>query len=222
LPTEITAGLHVGAVSEREDVRDALVARGGITSFDSLPKGARVGTSSLRRQSQIRAVRSDLMMEPVRGNVDTRLRKVEGGGFDAVILASAGLRRLGHADRITEYLDESLVLPAVGQGALGIQTRADDKAINEIVKGLDHAATHAECAAERAFLAGLGGGCIVPIAALAKINGDDLHLRGLVASPDGAESIRGEGTGPARAPEALGRKLADELISRGADRLLSV
>lgn len=222
LPTEITPGLHIGAITRREDVRDALVARKGIASFDSLPEGACIGTSSLRRQAQIKAARQDLVLEPVRGNVDTRVRKVDGGGFDAVILASAGLRRLGHADRITQYLDESLVLPAVGQGALGIQTRADDADTNELVWGLDHEETHAACVAERAFLLGLGGGCIVPIAALAKIAGNELHIRGLVASPDGVEIIRGESSGLAADAQSAGRRLADELISRGANRLLSI
>jgi hydroxymethylbilane synthase len=221
LPTEMTPGLQIAAISRREDVRDALVARKGISSFDSLPWGAMVGTSSLRRQAQIKAYRADLVMKAVRGNVDTRVRKVEDGAFDAVILASAGLRRLGYADRITEYIDESLVLPAVGQGALAIQTRAGDETVCEIVKGLNHSETQSACSAERAMLAGLGGGCIVPIAALARLRGTDLHLKGLVASPDGAEVIRAETTGAAASPESVGRGLAEKLLSLGAGRLLA-
>jgi hydroxymethylbilane synthase len=221
LPTEITPGLTIGAIGEREDVRDALVARSGISGFNGLPIGARIGTSSLRRQSQLHYARSDLALFPIRGNVDTRLRKLDSGDFDAVVLASAGLRRLGRADRITEYLSEDLMLPAVGQGALAIQIRADDQLLADLVMPLDHRQSRLACSAERAFLRGLGGGCLVPIAALATVEDDTLTLRGLVASPDGSEVIRGLETGPAGEPDVVGDRLACDLLGRGADRLLA-
>jgi hydroxymethylbilane synthase len=220
LPTELPAGLQIGSITEREDVRDALVSGGGKT-FIELPPGALIGTSSLRRHAQLRAARPDLMIEPVRGNLDTRLRKLDEGNFDAIILAAAGLRRLGYADRITEYLSEELMLSAVGQGALAIETRADDQAVNEIVRRINHQPTERACHAERAFLKGLGGGCLVPIAALGKIEGDEVSLDGLVAAPDGTEIVRGREKGLAVEAEIVGRKLADELLRRGAGRLLS-
>jgi hydroxymethylbilane synthase len=220
LPTEFIDGLHIGAICEREDMRDALVTRLGIDCFNQLPQRARVGTSSLRRVAQIRAVRPDLVTIPVRGNVDTRLRKLDLGQYDALVLAAAGLRRLGHRDRITEYLGPELMLSAVGQGALAVETRADDPEVNQIVRALDHEPTRLACQAERAFLKGLGGGCLVPIAALGRIEGQDLTLAGLVAKPDGSEIVRGHERGPAADAEAIGERLARQLIERGADRLL--
>jgi hydroxymethylbilane synthase len=220
LPTELPAGLQIGAICEREDVRDALVARAGIKSFVELPGRALIGTSSLRRQAQLLAARPDLVIEPIRGNVDTRLRKLDEGSYDAIVLAAAGLHRLGHADRITERLSEELMVPAVGQGALAIETRANDSVIDEIIHALDHEATRLACRAERAFLRGLGGGCLVPIAAHATIEADLMTLNGLVASPDGSEIVRERRSGPSRAPEILGQQLADELLARGAERLL--
>lgn len=220
LPTELPAGLHIGAITEREDVRDALVARDGIVSFDDLPPHARVGTSSLRRQAQVRAVRPDLLLTAVRGNVDTRLRKVDSGEYDAVILASAGLHRLGYGNRITQYLSEDLVLPAVGQGALAIEARRDNAAVAELIEGLDHEPTRTACLSERAFLKGLGGGCLVPIAALGTIAGEKLTLRGLVASPDGGEIVRSEAHGQTSDCLAIGSRLAGDLLGRGARRLL--
>jgi hydroxymethylbilane synthase len=220
LPTELPAGLHVGAICEREDVRDALVAKGGVQSFDGLPQGAVIGTSSLRRQAQILAARRDLLILPVRGNVDTRLRKLDSGEYDAIVLAAAGLHRLGFDHRITEHLSEELVLPAVGQGALAIETRSDDKIVNEVVQSLDHNSTRQACKAERAFLKGLGGGCLVPIAAHARLQNGNLSLSGLVASPDGAELIRGRQSGVMEDAESIGERLAGELIGRGADRIL--
>lgn len=222
LPTDLPAGLHIGAICEREDVRDALVARGPIKSFSQLPERAVIGTSSLRRQAQLRAARSDLVTEPVRGNVDTRLRKLDEGQFDAIVLAAAGLHRLGHANRITEYLSEDLMLPAVGQGALAIETRADDAATREIIHALDHEATRLACRAERAFLKGLGGGCLVPIAALARIESGVMTLNGLVARPDGSEVVRDRRSGPSLDAELIGQQLADELLARGAERLLGI
>jgi hydroxymethylbilane synthase len=220
LPTELPAGLHIGAICEREDVRDALVARGAIRSFNELPRGGLMGTSSLRRQAQLRAARPDLVIEPVRGNVETRLRKLDEGKYDAIVLAAAGLHRLGYANRITEHLNEQLMLPAVGQGALAVESREDDSATAEIIRALDHQPTRLACAAERAFLKGLGGGCLVPIAANAKIASDKMTLNGLVARPDGSESIRGEQSGSPNDAELIGRQLAEDLLARGAGRIL--
>lgn len=221
LPTELPNGLGIGAICEREDVRDALVARDPIKSVSELPERAVIGTSSLRRQAQLLQARPDLVIEPVRGNVDTRLRKLDEGSFDAIVLAAAGLHRLGHASRITEHLSEEFMLPAVGQGALAIETRVDDAAINEIVSSLDHAATRLACNAERAFLKGLGGGCLVPIAAHARIEAGTMTLSGLVASLDGSESLRDRQSGPSSDAEAIGRRLAAELLSRGAYKILN-
>ena len=220
LPTELPSGLEVGAICEREDVRDALVARKDVKSFAALPEHARVGTSSLRRQSQLRAVRPDLLIGPIRGNVDTRLRKLDEGQFDAIVLAAAGLHRLGHDGRITEHLDEEVMLPAAGQGALAIEIRANDAATAEIVRQLNHEATSLACQAERAFLKGLGGGCLVPIAAHARIKAETLNLSGLVASADGTQMVRGAKSGPSLNAASLGLELADELLSRGADKIL--
>lgn len=221
LPTDFTEGLHLGAVCEREDPRDALVARTGISSFAELPQGARVGTSSLRRVAQLRAIRPDLEITAARGNVDTRLAKLDGSQFDAIILAAAGLKRLGRQDRISEYLDVELMLSAPGQGAMAVETRSDDEAVNEIVSSLSHTETDRACGAERAFLKGLGGGCLVPIAALAEIKDGSLHLRGLVAAPDGSQIVRGEESGSMTDAEAIGQQLADRLIAEGARRLLA-
>jgi hydroxymethylbilane synthase len=220
LPTELPAGLHIGAICKREDVRDALVARGAIKSFNELPQRALIGTSSLRRQAQLLAARPDLVIEPVRGNVDTRLRKLDEGQYDAIVLAAAGLHRLGHANRITEHLNEELMLPAVGQGALAIETREDDPVIGEIIHALNHEATRLACSAERAFLKGLGGGCLVPIAAHATIESEVMTLNGLVASPDGSEFVRGTQSGRSQDADLLGQQLADELLARGAGEIL--
>jgi hydroxymethylbilane synthase len=220
LPTELPEGLCLGAICEREDVRDALVARQDIASFHQLPTGAQVGTSSLRREAQIRALRPDLQILPVRGNVDTRLRKLEAGDYDAILLAAAGLRRLGYDKHITEYLDATTMLSAVGQGALGIEIRVDDERVQNLLNALNHSPTRLACTAERAFLKGLGGGCLVPIAAYCRVVGDDLHLDGLVAKPDGSEIIRAQMSAKADEAESLGQRLADELLRRGAKRLL--
>jgi len=165
-------------------------------------------------------VRPDLLIEPIRGNVDTRLRKLDEGRFDAIVLAAAGLRRLGHDGRITELLSEELMLPAVGQGALAIEIRANDASTAEIVQQLNHETTDLACKAERAFLRGLGGGCLVPIAARARVETDTLKLAGLVASPDGAHAVRGASSGSTSEAVSIGQTLADELLSRGADKIL--
>ncbi len=221
LPTEFVEGLQLTAVCEREDPRDALVARLGIAAFGDLRRGAIVGTSSLRRIAQLQALRPDLELVPVRGNVDTRLGKLDAGQYDALILAAAGLKRLGYAHRITECLAEDLMLSAVGQGALGIETRADDAAVASLVTVLDHLPTRRACTAERALLKGLGGGCLVPIAALAQLSGAELTLSGLVASADGAQVVRGKASGQAAQAEEIGQRLADDLLARGAGRLLN-
>jgi hydroxymethylbilane synthase len=220
LPTELPTNLQIGAVCEREDVRDALVARPDITGLNNLPQKAIVGTSSLRRSAQLRAARPDFMMEAVRGNVETRLRKLDAGNYDAIVLAAAGLIRLGYLSRITEFLDADFMLSAVGQGALAIETRSDDERVNDLVSVLDHKPTRLACCAERAFLKGLGGGCLVPIAALGIINDGNLKLAGLVADVDGSRILRGSTTGAEKEAETIGEKLAEDLLSRGAAEIL--
>jgi len=220
VPADLAPGLTMAAVSEREDVRDALVS-GGAT-FAELPAGARVGTSSLRRVCQLRALRGDLTFVPLRGNVPTRIDKVSTGQVDAAVLAAAGLRRLGRAGAISELFDPATIIPAGGQGALGIETRAGDHAIiAEVRRALHHEADAACVAAERALLARLGGGCQTPLAAHARLlNPDTLELRALVGRPDGSELIRAERVGSVTDPAALGSAVGTELLSRGAERIL--
>ena len=221
LPTELPAGLTLGAICEREDVRDAFIAAAGISSFGTLPIGARVGTSSLRREAQLRALRPDLQIMPMRGNVDTRLRKLDEGQYDAIILAAAGLRRLGYASRITEYLEADVMLSAVGQGALAVECREEDESVNRLLQPLNHQPTRLACTAERSFLKGLGGGCLVPIAALCGVKTDELQLNGLVAKPDGSEMISGNRRAKLEDAELLGQLLAEDLLRRGARELLA-
>jgi hydroxymethylbilane synthase len=220
LPTILPDGLSIAAICEREDARDALVLRAGTEngSLLHLPHGAVVGTSSQRRLAQLKALRSDVLVRDLRGNVDTRIRKLDEGQYDAVILASAGLVRLGLQDRISARIAISEMLPAVGQGAIAIETCSDNEFAVENVSRLDHHETRLACLAERAFLRGLGGGCQFPIAAHAVLDGDVLQLDGLVAKPDGSEILRGTSSGTD--PESLGSQLADQLISRGARELL--
>lgn len=219
VPAELPAGLHLPVVIEREEPRDAFVSERW-ERFEDLPRGARIGTSSLRRQCQLKALRPDVRIVDLRGNVGTRLRKLDEGLFDAVILASAGLIRLGLGERITERLSPRLCLPAVGQGVIGIECRDDDSEVNALVGALDHSPTRTRVGAERAMNARLEGGCQVPIAGHATLDGDMLTLRGLVGRPDGTEVLRGEQQGAIREAEAVGRGLADELLARGADRIL--
>lgn len=216
MPTELPPGLILAAIPEREDPRDALI--GG--RLPELAKGARVGTSSLRRAAQLRAVRPDLEILDVRGNLDTRLRKLDEGKYDAIVLASAGLRRLGWENRISELLDPSVMCPAVGQGALAVETRDDSGQAREICRRLDDAATRTAVTAERAVLAALGGGCQVPIGAHATLDGTLVHIRSIVVSPDGAQVIRKEAAGPAAEAARLGKKLGDELIADGGAKIL--
>ena len=225
LPTLVPEGLSLTAVTEREDARDALVLREGHSnenlSIRGLPEGALVGTSSPRRLAQLKHLRPDLNVKDLRGNVDTRLRKLDAGEYEAVILASAGLRRLGLAHRISTPVATEEMLPAVGQGALGIETRAGDDETNRLVARLEHRPTRLACTAERALLRALGGGCQLPIAAHASTNGSGLLLQALVADPSGDPIIRDALEGEASEAEQIGGKLAALLIERGADSLLA-
>lgn len=223
LPTVPEEGLAIAAVTEREDPRDVVVFRPGAgPTLADLPEGARVGTSSLRRRAQLLARRPDLQVVDLRGNLDTRLGRVADGDYDAVILAAAGIRRLGAEAEIGEWLAPPEWLPAVGQGALGVVTREDDQPTRALVAALDHAATRAATTAERAMLNELEGGCQVPIGALGDVAGDAaLTLFGLVASLDGATVLRREAGGSVHDAERVGRRLAAELLERGADELLA-
>lgn len=234
VPTDLPEGLAIAAIPPREDPADVLISREGRRLAD-LPRGARVGTSSLRRQSQLLQHRPDLVVVGLRGNLDTRIRKLGGEGLDAIVLAAAGVKRLGLDRLVTEVLPPDIILPAVGQGALGIEIRVPrggggaggqggsdgcDASVAEFVKALDHADTHTAVRAERAMLRRLGGGCQVPIAALASVEGTALLLRGLIASTDGATVIRGEARGAAADPDAVGHGLAVELLERGGRVIL--
>ena len=217
LPTIIPDGLSISAICEREDPRDALVLRAGLKgSLATLPEGAVVGTSSQRRLAQLKALRRDVTVRDLRGNVDTRIRKLDEGQYDAVILAAAGLLRLGLDDRISAKIPITEMLPAVGQGAIAIETRSDDEFTVRTTSKLDHHETRVACLAERAFLRGLGGGCQLPIAAHATIDGDALSLHGLVAKPDGSEIWRDSLSGNLENAEQLGSTLATKLLERGA------
>src|SRR5262245_61792719 len=215
LPTDLPDGLVLAAIPEREDPRDAIAGR----RLMDLPQGARVGTSSLRRSAQLRKLRPDLVVESMRGNVDTRLRKLDEGQYDAVVLAAAGLKRLGLEHRISEILPPEEMCSAVGQGALAVETRAAGAGF-EACRKLDHGDTRAAVGAERSMLAVLGGGCKVPIGALASIEKGRLRMTGVVASPDGAELIRAHAEGTPADAEEIGRRLAEDLLARGARRIL--
>ena len=216
MPTDLPAGLTLAAIPEREDPRDALIGR----ALEDLPEGSRVGTGSLRRAAQLRALRPDLQMEDIRGNVDTRLRKLDEGHYDAIVLAAAGLRRLGWEHRITELFNPGIMCPAVGQGALAVETRDDDGAAFQIAKRLEHAESRARITAERAVLAALGGGCQAPMGAHAYIDGETLFLIALIVSPDGNEVVRQAKTGPVSDAAALGQELAEHLLNAGGKQIL--
>ena len=225
LPTILPDGLSISAIGEREDARDALVLATGsefdATALGNLPRGAIVGTSSPRRLAQLRCwFGNNLEIKDLRGNVDTRIRKLDEGQYDALILASAGLVRLGLHDRISLRIPISHMLPAVGQGAIAIETRSDDDFALETTRKLDHRETRLSCLAERAFLRGLGGGCQLPIAAHARLEGELLKLDGLVAKPDGSKRLQESLSGPPETAEALGASLAATLMERGAGALL--
>ena len=214
MPTGLPAGLTLAAIPEREDPRDALIGK----PLAELGAGAKVGTSSLRRAAQLHALGRGLVTENLRGNVDTRLRKLDEGHYDAIVLAAAGLRRLGWAERIRELIDVEVMCPAAGQGALAIETRDDGGAVHTIASKLNHAATNAAVTAERSLLATLEGGCQVPIGAHAKFDGDVLHLLAVVASLDGARVMRDRAEG--RDAVRLGRELGERMLASGARDIL--
>jgi hydroxymethylbilane synthase len=220
LPTAWPDGVAVGAVCCREDVRDALVSVDG-AGLAALPRGAVVGTSSKRRNAQLLAVRPDLEIQPIRGNVETRLRKVGDGGYAATVLAAAGLRRLGLADRISELLSLDSFLPAPGQGALAVQCRAGDEAVGAVLGRIDEPAVRACTDAERVLLSELGGGCSLPVAALARIVEADLEMSAFVGDPAGGRTLRATDRGDASDPGELGRRLAGRLLAEGAGAFLS-
>lgn len=225
LPTIIPEGLTISAICEREDARDALVLRVDLDvpagSLLTLPRHAVVGTSSPRRLAQLKAMRPDVVVKDLRGNVDTRVRKLDEGQFDALILAAAGLQRLGLHDRISARIPAFEMLPAVGQGAIAVEIRSDDELTATATAAMDHRETRLACTAERAFLRGLGGGCQFPIAAHAVYQHDLLTLDGLVAKPDGSEILRDRLSGAPAEAEDLGARLSAELIRRGADSFLN-
>lgn len=225
MPWERQDGLVLGATPEREDPRDCTVAREGVPLAE-LKRGAKVGTSSLRRAAQLKAYRPDLVIEPIRGNIDTRLRKLETEGIDAIVLAAAGLRRMGWQDRITEYVSPDISVPAVAQGALGIECRADDTFMLELLARFNHEPTARAVRAERRMLGRLNGGCQIPLGAYAFVREDDaggdeplLEMTAVVGTPDGSMLLKEWGRG--RDPERLGDELADKLLKQGADRILA-
>ena len=219
MPADIPEGLCIGAVPKREIPSDVLISRSGL-KFAKLEPGSIIGTSSLRRGAQLRHSRSDIAIEPLRGNLDTRLRKLDTENLDAIVVAAAGVRRLELEDRVTEYLDEKIMLPAVGQGALCIEIREDDPPISEIISALDDTQTRTVVLGERAFLNRLEGGCQIPIAGHGMIEDDRYRLTGLVAELDGSRIIKDIIEGPAEDSERLGIELAERLLNQGAEELL--
>ncbi|MGH7773321.1 MAG: hydroxymethylbilane synthase [Candidatus Binatia bacterium] len=220
LPTEIPFGLTVAAIPEREDPRDVLVSVDR-KPLEALPSGARVGTGSLRRRAQILHYRHDLSLLSVRGNIDTRLKKLDQGEVDALIMAVAGLRRIGQEERASEYLAPEICLSAVAQGALGLESRDGDPVIDEVAF-LHHLPTALEVMAERGFLKRLGGGCQIPVGACAWMSGDQIRLMGVVADVDGRKLFRGEISGPTEKAEKLGQELAERLLRKGAEEVLAL
>jgi hydroxymethylbilane synthase len=219
LPTSPTPGLTIAAIPEREDVRDVLVSRLALPLAE-LPRGARIGTGSPRRAAQLKALRPDLQVVALRGNVDTRLKKAMSEEYDGVVLAAAGLHRLGVTGYFMEYLPLDDFLPAAGQGALALEVRAKDQEALELCQAADHAPTRAAVMAERAFLEGLGGGCRVPIATLGEIFGGSLRLRGVLMTPDGKGVVRAEVEGKASRPEEAGQELARKILGMGDQAIL--
>lgn len=217
LPTEDSPGLILGAIPERADPRDVLVCPAGHTLVD-LPPGSVVGTSSNRRSAQLLACRPDLLVKPIRGNIDTRLRKVQAGDYDAIVLAAAGLSRLGLEEQITEHLTIELMLPAPGQGALAVQCMSGDTQTFRLLQAIDHPETRLAVNAERAFLSALGGGCSLPVGAIAVVDDGEINLQGVVTSLDGSQILRVSAIG--RDPVLLGQELADEALKQGASELL--
>ncbi|MDH5484044.1 MAG: hydroxymethylbilane synthase [Gammaproteobacteria bacterium] len=219
VPMAFPPGLHLPIIMQREDPRDAFVSN-NFSSLDQLPDNARIGTSSLRRQLQIMATMPDAEMLDLRGNVNSRLQKLDNGEYDAIILAAAGLIRLGFEDRIRSRIEPEQSLPAIGQGAVGIECREDDSRIMDLLAPLNHEETHIRLSAERAMNLRLNGGCQVPIAGYATLQDNEIYLRGLVGRPDGSEVVRDEIRGPASQAIELGNTLAERLLARGADTIL--
>ncbi len=219
VPTQFPEGLHLSVITKREDPRDVFISREGKT-LKELAQGAKIGTSSLRRQAQLLHYRSDLELIPLRGNLDTRLKKLKTTNLDGIVLALAGVKRLGFEEKITEIISTDVSLPAIGQGALGIETRQDDREIEEQIRLLNDKDSWIAVSAERSFLNKLEGGCQVPIAAFARIAGATLQIEGLVGTIDGKRVIRERLEGPIEAAELLGNKLADILLSKGAKAIL--
>ena len=219
VPAELPLGLNLSAITKREDPRDVFISPNG-TSLNDLSQGARIGTSSLRRQAQLLHFRSDFQMVPLRGNLDTRLKKIKAMNLDGIVLALAGVKRLGLEERITEIIPTEISLPAIGQGALGIETRTDDKRVEERMKFLNDEDSWIAVSAERAFLRKLEGGCQVPIAAFARIFGTALHIDGLVGTIDGKRLIRHHREGSVEKAESLGIELAEVLLDKGAHEIL--
>ncbi len=220
VPAELPEGLHLGIITKREDPRDAFVSN-KYKTLAELPEGAKVGTSSLRRKSQLGLIRKDLLINDLRGNVGTRLRKLDEGQYDAIILAAAGLNRLDLSDRIASYFDPADMLPAVGQGAVGIELRESDSELLEALSFLIDETTAVTVTAERAYLNRLEGGCQVPIGAFAVLDGDQINITGLVASVDGSQVLREEDSGKAADAKGLGVKLAEEILAKGGGAILA-
>ncbi|NOZ40642.1 MAG: hydroxymethylbilane synthase [Planctomycetes bacterium] len=220
LPTEQVTGLVLGAIPERENVADALVTNQA-PSLVNLQPGARVGTGSLRRHSQLKHLRPDLEVLGIRGNVDTRLRKLDDGDYDAIVLAAAGLQRLGWGNRITELLEPPQMLPAVGQGALGLECREDDQVAMELLSHLDHHETHQSTTAERAMLAMLHGGCSVPVGGWGRVENGKLVLDGLVANVEGTQVLKATASGEIATAEQIGQQVAEQLLSQGAAEIIA-
>ncbi len=221
VPTEIPEGLEFAAILQREDARDILASRDN-RKLEQMPKGAKIGTGSLRRSAQLLDILPDAVIVPLRGNLDTRLRKIETENLDGVIVAAAGMKRMGFVQRITQFLPVELMLPAVGQGALGLEVRAGDNELKKNLAKINHAPTNTEIAAERAFLRRLGGGCRLPIAALGKLERDKLSLEGLVAAPRGSGIVRDKVQGSVFEAEELGKRLAEMILERGGKKFLEL
>ncbi len=219
LPTELPPGFEIAAITKREDPRDAFCSR-HYSKIEDLPRNARVGTSSLRRQAQLKVIRPDLNIHPLRGNVDTRLRKLEQGEYDAIILASAGLKRLGKTELIKQIIPAEMMCPAAGQGALAIEIREGDSVMRKHLEFLDDPAARAATTCERALLNRLGGGCQVPIGAFAEMRNGKLHLEAIVADPDGSKLLHESRDGNLNDPEALGNAVGETLLNRGGDEIL--
>ena len=219
VPTEIPAGLEIAITPEREDPRDVLISRGN-TQVEAMPRGARIGTGSLRRGYQLLNSLPDIKIVPLRGNLDTRIKKIEMDNLAGVIVAASGLKRMGWAARVSQYLSVEFMLPAVGQGVLGLELRSQDDETREVAAFLNHETTWLEVGAERAFLKRLGGGCQLPIAAYGKIQGNQLLVRGLVGGMDGRVMLRDEVSGTPTSNQELGEELADKILARGGRELL--